>query len=123
MANSIFRTDVLSALLLEAEIPFISIAVTDINADPVAASIVYKPEATPEQIGLGDQMLASFDWRKRRALSRTTVVTALNQLTTTQQNAILRHVVCDIIRNNAGLATKINAALGTSLTVDEVDPT
>jgi hypothetical protein len=122
MANSSFRSTVLQGLLDQAQIPYESIVVVDINATPVDVHITYKPAATAEQISFGDTTLASFDWRKRRALSRATVVTALQSLTTNQQNAILRNVVCDLLRNNASLAAQIDAALGTSLPVDEVDP-
>ena len=121
MANSAQRAQILDATLREAGIPIDGISIQQI-IDPVQATIQFKPEATQEQINLGNQMLAEFDWRKRRALARNTVVTALQQFTTTQQNAILRHVVCDIVRNNPSLMAQIDAALGTSLPVDEVDP-
>lgn len=122
MPNSSFRVSVLNGLLAEAGIPVVSVQVIDINATPVNAVIQYPPEATQEQINLGNDILSNFDWRRRRALNRTTVVTALNQLTTNQQNAILRHMACDYLRNNPSLAAQIDAGLGTSLPVDEVDP-
>lgn len=123
MANSAFRSSVLAALLDELSIPYSGVQVADINADPVQASISYRPEATAEQIALGDSILAAFDWQRRRALPRNTVVTALQTLTTAQQNAILRHMACEFLRTNPTVAAKINAALGVSLPVDEVDPT
>lgn len=122
-ANSSFRSAILQGVLSEVGIPWLSVVVTDINANPVAAHLTYKPEATAEQIALGDSILASFDWRRRRSLTRGTVVTALQTLTTAQQNAILRHMACEYLRGNPGVAGQINAALGVSLTVDEVDPT
>ena len=123
MANSSFRSPVLAGLLDELAIPYLSVVVSDINADPVGAHIDYKPEATQEQIDLGNATLAAFDWRKRRPLDRSTIVTAFQSLTTAQQNSVLRHIVCDVVRSNPALQSKINAALGLSLTVDEVDPT
>jgi hypothetical protein len=122
MANSAFRVSVLNGVLAEAGIPVDGISIVDIAPTPPVVTIQYTADATAEQIALGDQILAQFDWRKRRALARTTVVTALQQLTTAQQNAILRHVVCEIVRNQPALAAQIDAALGTSLPVDEVDP-
>ncbi len=123
MANTIDRQLDLFALLDEVAIPYAGITIQDINANPVQATLQYLPQATAEQIALGDQILAAFDWRRRRALPRGTVVTALGQLTTNQQNAVIRHMVCDYLRQNPRIMTQINAALGTSLTVDEVDPT
>lgn len=122
MANSLDRLTVLDAVLREAGIPIHGVSVQNLNSTPVQASISFRSEATQEQIDLGNDILATFDWRKRRALNRATVVTALNQLTTNQQNAILRHMACDYLRNNPSLAAQIDAGLGTSLPVDEVDP-
>lgn len=123
MANSSQRAGILDGLLREAGIPIDGVSVVDVNATPPVVNIQYKASATQEQIDLGNQMLAQFDWRKRRALDRNTVVTVLQNLTSQQQNAIIRHVVCDALSNNPALAAKINSALGTALTVDEVDPT
>lgn len=122
MANSTSRAIILDGLLREVGIPFDGISVIDINATPVNAVIQFKASATAEQIALGNQMLADFDWRKRRALARSVVVNALQQFTTAQQNAILRHAVCEMLRNSPQLAAQIDAVLGTSLPVDEVDP-
>lgn len=122
MANNSFRVAILDSLLREVGIPFDGISVIDINATPVNAVIQFKSSATAEQIALGNQMLAAFDWRKRRALTRSIVVNALQQLTPAQQNAILRHAVCEMLRNSPQLAAQVDAVLGTSLPVDEVDP-
>lgn len=123
MANSAFRVSILDGLMREAGIPIDGISVVNINATPPVVNVQYKATATQEQIDLGNQMLAQFDWRKRRPLDRNTVVTALQNLTSQQQNSIIRHMVCEYLSNNPALAAKINAALGTALTVDEVDPT
>lgn len=122
MANSSSRVSILAGLLNEVGIPFDGISVIDIAASPVNAVIQFKTSATAEQIALGNQMLAAFDWRRRRALTRTVVVNALQQFTTAQQNAILRHAICEMLRNSPQLAAQIDAVLGTSLPVDEVDP-
>lgn len=122
MANSVLRQTVLLGLLDEVAIPYESLVVADINANPVGAHFVYKPAATAEQIALGDSILAAFDWRKRVALDRNTVVTALQQLTTQQQNTILRQIAGELLRTNAPLAGKIAAAVGVPLVVDQVDP-
>ncbi len=123
MANSAFRVSILDGLMREAGIPIDGISVVDVNANPPVVNIQYNVSATQEQIDLGNQILAQFDWRKRRPLDRNVVVTALQNLTSQQQNAIIRHLVCDSLRNSPALTAKINSALGTSLTVDEVDPT
>lgn len=122
MANDAGRVGVLSDVLAEAGIPVSGISVADINANPVQFSISYAPSATAEQIALGDQIAAAFDWRRRRALARSVVVTAINQLTTQQITALLRHQAAEYLRTNPSLAAKITAALGTPLPVDEVDP-
>ena len=119
--NDAMRVFVLDALLREVGIPIVGISVQSVTPT-VDVTIQYAVEATAEQIALGQQMLEAFDWRARRKLSRSTVVTALGQLTTQQQNAIMRHLICDALRNNPSLSAQIDAALGTSLPVEEVDP-
>lgn len=121
MPNSLDRLPVLQAVLAEAGIPIHGVAVISL-VSPVQAEIDFKAEATQEQINAGNAILATFDWRRRRALARATVVAVLNQLSAGQQNAILRHMACDYLRNHPTVAAQIDAGLGTSLPVDEVDP-
>lgn len=122
MANDSFRAGILDGLLREAGIPIDGISVLDISAMPPVVNVQYTDAATQEQRDLGAQIVAAFDWRRRRALDRATVVTALGQLTAQQITQVLRHTVCEQLRTNPALATKLNAALGVSLTVDEIDP-
>jgi hypothetical protein len=123
MANDASRVGILHELLVESGVPVDGISVADINANPVAYAVQYSASATVEQIALGDQLGAAFDWRKRRSLPRATIVTALNQLTNAQINAILRHQAAEYLRNNPQLALKLFAALDIPVVVDEVDPT
>lgn len=122
MANDATRTSILHELISDAGIPISGISVVDINAVPPQVQVQYQPEATAEQITLGNQIVANFDWRRRRALARNTVVTALQNLTTAERNAILLHFMADYLRNHPQLAAKIATFLGVGLTVDEVDP-
>lgn len=122
MANDINRQTVLFALLDQAAIPWDGISVSDINATPPAVSISYKPAATAEQIALGNQILAAFDWRRRRALARNTIVTALQSLTVAERQAVQLHLVAQMLRDNPTAAAAMAQFLGLGLTVDEVDP-
>jgi hypothetical protein len=123
MANSAARVGILSALLNEAGIPINGISVSDINANPVEFTIDYKPEATTEQIVLGDQIGANFDWRKRRPLARATVVSGNTALTAGQRALVDAHVRADYLIAHPDLAAKLGLAVGAPLPVDEVDPT
>lgn len=94
------------------------------NGDaPAGITIQFKPEATAEQIAWAENAKATFDWRRRRALSRNTIVTAFSNLTTAQQNAVIRHVCAYIARQNPSEVASLAAVVGISLPVDEVDPT
>ena len=90
---------------------------------PQGVTISYLPEATAEQIALGDAELLAFDWRRRRMIARNTIVNTLASLTTAQQNAILRHIAAAFIREHKAEALNVIATLGANLPIDEVDPT
>lgn len=89
---------------------------------PQGVTISYSPEATQEQIDLGDAELLTFDWRRRRMIARNTIVNTLASLTAAQQNAILRHIAAAFIRANKAEALDVIATLGATVPVDEVDP-
>jgi hypothetical protein len=122
MANDAGRVAILQDLLSEVSIPVDGISVLDINADPVTYEISYNPSATAEQITLGNQIAAAFDWRRRRALARSVVVAAIGQLTAQQITGILRHQAAEYLRNNPRVVAKIAAGIDAPLVVDEVDP-
>lgn len=122
MANDASRVAILDGLLKDAGIPIDGISVNDINAVPPLVTVQYRPEATAEQIALGNQMRDNFDWRRRRALGRGTVVTAVNNLTAGQRAVIDAHMRAEHLRNNPQLAAVIATAVGVPLPVDEVDP-
>lgn len=123
MARDAGRAGILEALMKDAGVPVLGISVSDINADPPVVNISLSPDATAQQAALAQQMLADFDWRKMRPLSRNTVVTALQNATVAQRNTIQLHVVAEILRNNPDLAAKVAVFLGVALPVEEVDPT
>lgn len=123
MANDSHRINILDGLIRAAGVPIDGVSVTDINATPVAVVVQYQASATAEQIALAVQIVAQFDWRKRRALARNTVVTALQSLTAPQRALIQTHMMAEYLRDNADIATQIGVFLGTPITVDEVDPT
>jgi hypothetical protein len=89
---------------------------------PAGVTIGYLPEATAEQVAFAENEKATFDWRRRRPLSRNTIATAVAALTAQQQNAILRHVVCMILRERINDGANISAVLGVAVPLDEVDP-
>jgi hypothetical protein len=122
MANDITRTQILANLFTEVGI-VASISVSDINATPVGFTVTYDAAMTAQQIALGDQIKAAFDWRKRRALARATVVAANNQLTAGQRALINAHMQAEYLRTNPKFSAVLAAALEIPLTVDEVDPT
>lgn len=103
-------------------IPVVGIAPLVSDA-PAGVTIQLDPAATAEQIAWANNARDTFDWRRRRSLSRNDIVTALQNLTTQQQNSVLRHVVCYLLRQNPQEAANVMAVIGTSLPVDEVDPT
>lgn len=90
---------------------------------PAGVTIHFLPAATAEQISWANEQKDEFDWRRRRAIARNTIVTALAALTTQQQNAILRHAVAYLMRQNPPEMANIAAVVGLALPVDEVDPT
>lgn len=97
--------------------------VSQSGAAPAGITINFLPEATAEQITWANAARDSFDWRRRRAIGRNAIVTALANLTAGQQNAILRHAVAFLMRQNAPEMINIADTLGVALPVDEVDPT
>lgn len=115
------RISAFDAYLTDNAVPINGVG---ISADaPAGVSIDFKPEATAEQIAWATNARDTFDWRRRRPLSRNTIVTALANLTTAQQNAILRHIAAFIGRQNPSEVASLAAVVGISLPVDEVDPT
>lgn len=122
MANDSSRVGILDGLLKDAGIPVDGISVVDINATPPVVNIQYNGSATQEQRDLGAQILSQFDWRRRRALTRATVVTAILNLTTLQRTAPLNHLLAEYLRTNPTIAAQIGVATATPITVDEVDP-
>jgi hypothetical protein len=123
MANDSGRVSILDELLRDAGIAIDGISVIDINATPPDVAIQFKVDATQEQRDLAAQMLADFDWRKRRPLDRGTVVAAMQNLTAQQRALVDRHEQAERLRTNPRLASLLGRALGTPLVVDEVDPT
>lgn len=123
MANDAGRAAILQDKMIEAGVPVVGITVTDINATPVAFTVQYDAAITSEQQALGDQMAGDFDWRKRRALARATVVSSLGALTVGQRAAIDAHMRAEFLRQSPTLAAKIGLATETPIVVDEVDPT
>lgn len=122
MANDASRVGILDGLIRDAGIPIDGISVVDVNATPPVVTVQYRPEATAEQIALGDQIKDAFDWRKRRSLDRVVVVVAINNLTVAQRAIIDAHMRAEYLRANPILAAQIGTAAGVPLPVDEVDP-
>lgn len=89
---------------------------------PVGLTINYAAGATAEQIAAGEQMKETFDYRPRRDLTRSQIVAGITSLTTAQQNAILRHLLAHVIRNNSAEVIAILTETGLPLAVDEVIP-
>jgi hypothetical protein len=123
MANDSTRAALLSDQLIEAGVPIDGISVIDIRATPPAIEVQYAATITEEQRALGDQVVAGFDWRRRRVLDRNTVVAAFQALTPTQRQTLQAHLLCQFARDNPRLAAKIAQFTGAPLVVDEVDPT
>jgi hypothetical protein len=121
MAFGQFRVGAFDALLRSAGVPIDGIS---LQADaPAGVVIQFKETATPEQIAWAENAKATFDWRRRKPLTRNQIQAALANLTTGQQNAILRHAVCFLLRQNTSEAADIANVLGLALPVDEADPT
>lgn len=116
------RVSILHGLLVEVSIPFAGISVNDLTATPPDVVVQYEPEATQEQIDLGEQIKNAFDWRRRLPSPRATVVTILNNLTAGQRALLRLHQDAEYLRTNPVLAAKIATAIGIPLPVDEVDP-
>lgn len=115
------RVAAFESLLRNNSIPISGIGVS--GDAPAGITINFLPAATAEQIAWANDQKASFDWRRRRAIARNTIVTTLAGLTANQQNAILRHVCAYIARQNPDEVANLAAVVGVSLPVDEVDPT
>lgn len=122
MAMDLFRTGILDELIRQAGIPINGISVADINAVPPVVDVQYN-NATPEQIALGEQIKANFDWRRRRALHRNSVVAAFQSLNATQRNLVMSHILAEFLRTNVSAANAMAAFLDVPISVDEVDPT
>lgn len=93
------------------------------GAAPAGITIQFQVAATPEQIAWAENARDTFDWRRRRPLNRNTIVTALANLTTGQQNSVIRHIAAYIARQNPDEVAALAAVVGIALPVDEVDPT
>lgn len=122
MANDALRAGILSALIRDAGIPIDGISINDINAVPPDVTVQYSALATAEQIALGEQIKDNFDWRRRRALARAVVVSAIGNLTAGQRAVIDAHMRAEYLRLNPTLAALIGTAAGVPLPVDEIDP-
>lgn len=122
MALDSSRVHILTDLITQAGIPLVGISILNINAVPPLLELQFD-NATPEQIALANQIAAGFDWRRRRVLSRNTVVAAWQALNSTQRNTVLAHLLADLLRNNVSATNAISAFLEVPLSVDEVDPT
>lgn len=122
MANDSGRVAILDKLIRDAGVPIDGISVADINANPVQFTIQFQASATQEQIDLAQQIGEAFDWRRRRALARNTVVTALQNLTAGQRAAIQLHQLAEYLRSNPDVAAQVGTFLGTPVSVDEIDP-
>lgn len=108
------------ALLTQNGIPFDGTSLT--GSPPAGLTIQFRPEATPEQITLGNTLRDEFDWRPRRMIARNTLVNTLASLTVAQQNTILRHIAAAYIREHKPEALDVIATLGVNVPIDEVDP-
>lgn len=123
MANDAGRVAILDGLVRAAGVPIDGISVSNITPTPPLVTIQYKASATAEQIATGEAILAGFDWRRRRALDRNTVVAGLQSLTVGQRNTLVTHMLAEYLRDNPAIAAQIGTFLGTPVAVDEVDPT
>lgn len=115
------RLSAFDAALKRAGIPISGVS----HVGPAYADVTinFLPEATAEQQTQAEEMrTVSFDWRPRRALTRTQIVSGITALTTAQQNALLRHVLAHIARGNLGELVDIVETTGLPLAVDEVIP-
>lgn len=122
MANDATRNLILRGLLDQAGVPN-GVSVVDIATTPPTVNPNYPPTNTAEQNATGDEIIAAFDWRRRRPLTRNTVVAGLQSLTTGQRNSLLLHLLAEYFRANPSAAAQIGTFLGTPVAVDEVDPT
>lgn len=124
MPNQASRVNILQAILIEEfGLPVESIEVNDINSTPVIYTILWKPDATNEQIALGEQIASQFKWSRMRPLPRPSVVSNVGVLNATQRAIVTANMQADYLRANPLLAAKIGLALGVPLVVEEVDPT
>lgn len=89
---------------------------------PESITINFLPEATAEQIAWAQNAKEIYDWRERRLLSRSQIVTAWQGLTDQQRNAVMRHLLAIIIRQNRSEVIQSLATVGVDLPIDEVDP-
>lgn len=122
MALDPFRTGILDELIRQAGIPLVSVSVADINAVPPVVNLTFD-NATPEQVTLANQIVANFDWRRRRALHRNSVVAAFQSLNATQRNLVMAHILAEFLRTNVSAANAMASFLDVPISVDEVDPT
>lgn len=113
-----------AAYLTLNNIPISSVGDDNNGTDPYpqGVTINYLPAATSEQIAWAEDAKVSFDWRKRRMLTRAQIAGLTAGLTANQQNTILRHMVSQFIRDNKAAALAAIADLGVTLPIDEVDP-
>lgn len=123
MATDFNRVGILSDLLEQAGVPSDGISIVDPNTVPPTVNPNYPATNTAEQNATGDGIIAAFDWRKRRKLSRNTVVAGLQSLTNAQRNNLLLHLLAQYFRDNPSVAAQVGTFLGTQVAVDEVDPT
>lgn len=120
--DSIGRKPVLEALLTQASIPHDGVNVININAVPPDVTINFRPEATQEQIDLGNQIKDSFDWRRRRPLGLGACLAVINNLTAGQIAIILRLQAADYLRRNPVILMTVADLADVPLPLDEVDP-
>jgi hypothetical protein len=113
----------------DARLRALSIPIDGVNgtpatnpAGPGTVAVQYQASATPEQIALGEAELAAFDWRPRRFLGRAAIATIIANLTTGQQNALLRRVAVDWIQEHESIVIAYLAEAGINVPYDEVVP-
>ena len=123
MARDAARSSILHSLIIQAGVPLVSVSVSDLNAEPPVIVLQFEAGATAEQIALANQIKDAFDWRRRRALTRNTVVAAFQALDATQRNQVMTHIFAEYLRTNVNAANQMAAFLGVPLVVDEIDPT
>lgn len=123
------RIDVLAGVLTAAGIPFSGLTLPSVPPGqtpvytPQNVSVNYLPTATAEQIVAGNQIVETFDFRRRRSLTRAQIVNGIQALTTAQQNTVMRHLLAILLREKAAEVAAILSETGLPLAVDEVDPT